>query len=60
MLGRNGSGHPAVSGYSFDDHWDDFTAPNDYSVGPTGVSKFAVADMGLDTAEVVGMRRAYA
>jgi hypothetical protein len=27
VLGNNGSGHPAVSGYFFDDHWDDFLAP---------------------------------
>ena len=69
VLGYNGSGHPAVSGYFFvglssallqassvskgkvlhqDDHWDNFTAPDDFSLGPTEVSANAVYDMGLD------------
>ena len=31
-----------------DDHWDNFTAPDDFSLGPTEVSANAVYDMGLD------------
>ena len=31
-----------------DDHWDNFTALDDFSLGPTEVSANAVYDMGLD------------
>ena len=59
VLGYNGSGHPAVSGYFFDDHWDNFTAPDDFSLGPTEVSGNAVYDMGLGMAEISAVRAAY-
>ena len=43
---NNGKGNPNVTGYFFDDHWDNFTSGDDYSVGPSEVDPKAVADMG--------------